>query len=197
MNEFLYSDQEELNIRPKPQKSKKIGDFITIFLLILCAFLVFVKFFWFFCVEVDGSSMNATLSHGDLLLVDKLAKPERGDVIVFTLNEKAYIKRVVAVEGDVVLIEGGKLFVKKAGSDRFEITSYYGVIGATYYQNDPTYELEWVVQENCIFVLGDNRENSVDSRVLGEINLEMVNGVVHQFIIDNKDKKIGEFYKYL
>ena len=199
MSEFLSSNQEEVFYENNTVKSKKrtVGDFITLLLFLLCAFLVFTKFFWLFCVEVDGSSMNSTLVHGDLLLVDKLAKPDRGDVIVFTLNDKAYIKRVVAIEGDVVRIEGGNLYVKESGDSNFKLVSYDGVVGRTYYQNNSTFTLEWVVQPDCFYVLGDNRENSVDSRSFGEINIELVNGVVHQFIIDNKDEQLGKFYKYL
>lgn len=195
----LSSYQEEIieeNKAKRPIK-KIISDIITIFLLILCLFLVFTKYFWFFCVEVDGTSMNATLEHGDLLLVDKLATPKRGDVIVFTLNGKSYIKRIVATEGDVVLIRGdGTLHIKKAGNKSFEKVEYKGVIGKTYY-NGPDNLFECVVSEGCIFVLGDNRENSTDSRALNEIDLELVDGVVHQFIIDNKDETLGKFYKYL
>ena len=64
-------------------------------------------------------------------------------------------------------------------------------------RNDKTFPYEWEVQENCVYVLGDNRENSTDSRAFGQIQLDLVNGVVHQFIIDNKDEPLGKFYKYL
>ena len=123
MHTFFASSEDEIIEQKNTNKRGKriIGDAITILLVVLCLLLVFAKFFWFSCVEVDGTSMNATLNHGDYLLVDKLAKPERGDVIVFTLNEKYYIKRVVGVEGDTVLFWGGRLYVKKAGSENFEV----------------------------------------------------------------------------
>ena len=199
MNVFFASNEEEIieqkNIKRRAKKI--IGDVITVLLLILCVFFVFTKFIWLYPVEVNGDSMNNTLTSGDLLLVDKLSKPKRGDVIVFTLHEKAYIKRIVAVEGDTVGIWGENLYVKKAGSEVFELVTYDGVIGKTNYGNDKTFPYEWEVQENCVYVLGDNRENSTDSRAFGQIQLDLVNGVVHQFIIDNKDEPLGKFYKYL
>ena len=198
MNAFFASNEEEIieqkNIKRRAKKI--IADVITVLLLLLCVFFVFTKFIWLYPVEVNGDSMNSTLTSGDLLLVDKLSKPKRGDVIVFTLHEKAYIKRIVAVEGDTVLIEDGKLRVKKEGGLYYEEINYDGVIGKTYYKNSPK-QFMCVVKPGCVYVLGDNRENSTDSRMFDEISLDLVNGVVHQFIIDNKDEPLGKFYKYL
>lgn len=189
---------EDLLTKQNNEKRENRRDFIlTVAVVLLCAFLLFVKFVWFYCVEVDGTSMNYTLNHGDLLLVDKLCDIDRGDVVVFTLDDKAYIKRVVAVEGDTVKIKDGKLFVKYAGEQEFTLVEYSGVKGDTYYLNDPTNEFKREISKDCYFVLGDNRENSTDSRMLGEIKKDCMNGVVHQFIIDNKDGALGKIYKFL
>ncbi len=204
LSEKLPRDAYEL-LQPTFEKKKKkrtandlLSTLLTVFLAILCVSLFFVKFVWFYCVEVDGDSMNATLTSGDYLLVDKLASVERGDVVVFTLEEKAYIKRVVAVEGDTVMMKNGDLYVKKAGEEYFELTIYEGVIGNTYYTIHPTQsEYTYTVPQNCVYVLGDNRENSTDSRRLGAINNDLIDGVVHQFFIDKKDGALGKIYRFI
>ena len=196
--EFLPSNESEKFAKneKRPQEKESVLSIITtVVLAFLCIALIFVKFVWFYCVEVDGDSMNATLTSGDFLLVDKLAEVDRGDVVVFTLNEKAYIKRAVALEGDTVKITGGKVYVKKAGEEKFELSEYEGVIGST--NSHVGLVFEKVISKGCIFVLGDNRENSTDSRILGEIDLQNVDGVVHQFIIDKKDGALGKIYKFI
>ena len=196
--EFLPSNESEKFAKneKRPQEKESVLSIITtVVLAFLCIALIFVKFVWFYCVEVDGDSMNATLTSGDFLLVDKLAEVDRGDVVVFTLNEKAYIKRAVALEGDTVKIMGGNLYVKKAGEEIFELSEYEGVIGSTNAHAGLVFEK--VISKGCIFVLGDNRENSTDSRILGEIDLQNVDGVVHQFIIDKKDGALGKIYKFI
>lgn len=199
LNEELLQNNESENFienEKRPQEKESVLSIITtVVLAILCIALIFVKFVWFYCVEVDGDSMNATLTSGDYLLVDKLAEVDRGDVVVFTLNEKAYIKRAVALEGDTVKITGGKVYVKKAGEEKFELSEYEGVIGSTNAHAGLVFEK--VISKGCIFVLGDNRENSTDSRILGEIDLQNVDGVVHQFIIDKKDGALGKIYKFI
>ncbi len=180
------------------EKEKKLGSYIsTAVVLLLCAFVLFTNFVWIYCVQVSGNSMNVTLQSGDYLFVDRLAEVERGSVVVFTLkNEsgtKSYIKRVVALEGDVVRMVGGELYIRKKGEENFELSQYEGVVGKTYYTKvDGGSLYEFTVSKDCAFALGDNRENSTDCRVLGEIKLSSIDGVVPQFVIDNKDAILGK-----
>ena len=192
------SEERVTESKSEPKKESFLSIFTTVLLTVLCVLLIFVKFIWLYCVEVEGDSMNATLQTGDYLLVDRLDKVDRGEVVVFTLKEKAYIKRVIAVAGDTVLIENGNVYLKKAEESEFSLVEYAGVIGKTYYSpSDHGKVFELTISENCIFVLGDNRENSTDSRAFGEIDLDYVDGVVHQFFIDKKDGALGKIYKYI
>ena len=184
-----------------PTLKEKISGYLsTVLLVFLCLFVAFTNFFWIYCVQVEGDSMNSTLNTGDYLFVDRLANIDRGDVIVFTRSNvppfnvasKSYIKRVVATAGDTVRFNEGNLYLKKKGEDHYVIVDYDGVIGETYYQRDDNgAEYVFTVSENCVYVLGDNRENSTDSRILGEVDLSTVDGVVHEHVIKGKNGLIG------
>lgn len=129
-------------------------------------------------VSVLQTSMNDTLYEGDLLLVNKLAKNklERGDIIIFRNPEKRdpddyeyFTKRVIGMENDVVKIQNGKVIVN--GETLLE--NY-----VTPSNNQINVAGEWTVQENYLFVLGDNRDSSLDSRKFGTIPQAYVLGKV-------------------
>ena len=183
------------------EKQKGGGIISTIILFIFCAFIAFTNFAWIYCVQVDGTSMNATLQTEDYLFVDRLAKIERGDVIVFTRENlsafeggyKSYIKRIVGMPGDTLRFKDGKLYLMKEGENYFTPVEYEGVIGDTYFiRGDGGTEQTITVSKDCVFVLGDNRENSTDSRAFGEVEISTIDGVVHQFVIDSKDGFLGK-----
>lgn len=128
-----------------------------------------------FVVEVfvvDGKSMEPTLFTGERLLVNKfvyrLRNPRPGDIIVFRYPknpERDFIKRVVAVEGDTVEIAEGVVYVN--GNELDE----------PYVEYRDTSGIEpQVVPEGAVWVLGDNRNNSEDSRYFGEVPLENIKG---------------------
>lgn len=110
--------------------------------------------------SVDGSSMYPTLHHGERLLVDEISyrfrAPERGDIIVFKYpaNPKAkFIKRIVGLPGDTILIRDGTLFLNgEPISEPYLGERMVGDYGP------------YVVPPGTVFVLGDNRNYSEDSR---------------------------------
>jgi signal peptidase I len=148
--------------------------------LVFTAFVAFVLVFGFvrpFVVEayrIPTESMVPTLEVGDRVLASKFMyrffEPERGDIVVFdSVNEddQTLIKRVVGVAEDEIQVQGGVLYVNDEAqeepylNDADQFRSYYG----------PT-----VVPEGHIFVMGDNRGNSADSRVFGPLPLENLKG---------------------
>lgn len=144
----------------------------SIVIALLLAFLL--RMFVFDVVMVEGSSMHPTLESGDRLIVLKLGYrfrlPEHGDIVVFRNPDNPrvnYIKRVIGVEGDRVEIKDGKVYVN-------------GKALVEPYIAEPTLGEypETVVPEGTIFVMGDNRNFSRDSRnsQVGFIPLENVVG---------------------
>ena len=122
-------------------------------------------------IRVDGFSMIPSLKNGEFVIVNKLAyklsSPHLGDVIVFHYPRdprQEYIKRVIGVPGDRIQITNGQVLVN-------------GVrIKEPYIAAAPKYNSEWVVPEDSLFVLGDNRNNSSDSHNWGPVPLENVVG---------------------
>jgi signal peptidase I len=122
-------------------------------------------------IRVDGFSMEPTLKTGEFVIVNKLAyklsEPELGDVIVFHYPRdpaQEYIKRVIGLPGDNVLISDGQVSVNGQ------------IIDEPYIAAAPAYQSEWIVPENSLFVLGDNRNNSSDSHSWGPVPMAEVIG---------------------
>lgn len=122
-------------------------------------------------VRVDGLSMQPTLEDGEFILVNKLSyqwsEVERGDIIVFDfpLNmDEELIKRVIGIAGDKVVVTNNQVYV----NDR--------LLSEPYISQAPMYSGEWIVTAGNIFVLGDNRNNSNDSKDWGLLPIENVVG---------------------
>lgn len=123
-------------------------------------------------VRTRSVSMMPTITNGTQILVNKLAYrdtlPQRGDIVMFDREgEDSMIKRVVGLPGDEVGIEDGVLVVNKV-----ELTEPYvdqSSIDGNYY--GPV-----VVPEGMLFVMGDNRSESVDSREFGPIPVDQLVG---------------------
>lgn len=133
---------------------KKIRIFDCLFFL-----LVFIITFGVRFATVSGSSMENTYHDGDFLIVSKFDKSfSRGDIIVFNSDNlgKYLIKRVIGVEGDTVSFEPNGVLIN--GDLIYE--DYIKTQQSSYIDVQDKYE----VGENQYFVMGDNRNNSLDSR---------------------------------
>ncbi len=122
-------------------------------------------------IRVDGASMEPTMQHGELVVVNRLGYrfglPERGDVIVFHFPrdpEQEYIKRVIGLPGDQVRVANGIVHVNEQPLDE------------PYISAPPRYTGNWIVPADQLFVLGDNRNLSSDSHEWGMLPLDYVIG---------------------
>ncbi len=121
--------------------------------------------------EVPTESMRPTISPGDHLIVNRLPyyyrNPKRGEVVVFNYEGKNLIKRIIGVAGDTIEILDGKVYVN---GKRLDESIYLGKDDETFTFSKSPITFPYKVPEGKYFVLGDNRRNSSDSRVIGPIS---------------------------
>ncbi len=131
--------------------------------------------------QVKGQSMDPTFHSGDYILTAKIAykfKPyERGDVVVFRSPKNPdieYIKRIIGLPGDKIMIRNQIVFVNNQPIDEPYISSPTNLWEGGYLKEGE----EIIVPENHLFVMGDNRPRSSDSREFGPIPISSVIGLV-------------------
>ena len=174
------TDREELS---PANKRRGIIRFVAILLItaavaaglaLLVNYLVFEPFY------VNGPSMQPTLDggrsdvdeDGDIVYLNTVKKPSRGDIVVFSYENRHLVKRVIGVPGDTVLIKNGELFLN--GELMSEDYILEDMADAPY--SDKTF-LSLTVPDGSYYVLGDNRNNSSDSRVFGCVSEDAITGV--------------------
>ena len=156
-----------------------------LFALILCVFLFI---FAFKIIDNNGSSMVPTLRNGDKLFVSNLFyTPVAGDVVVFKTDsydpDKALVKRVIATEGQEVSIDFDNGIIYIDGIP----------IEENYINETTTTKLDFIgpktVPEGCLFVLGDNRNASTDSRKkeIGMVDTRMLLGKAYYVLFPLSD----------
>lgn len=131
-------------------------------LVIAVLFVVVLFTFVFRIVIVDGHSMESTLHHGDLMIVSSIGyHREHGDIVVLRSEyyDRPIVKRIIAVEGDTVDIDfqNAQVYLNGEPLDEPYLDDFY-------YFEEEGVEFPQTVPEGCIFVLGDNRTGSTDSR---------------------------------
>lgn len=156
---------------------KKILDSLEFYILAGVLFVVV----WYFVLSprnIDGVSMYPYLSNDSYVLMYKLeyltGKPERGDVVVFKHSPtQDYIKRVIGLPGEVLLIQNGKVYVNGKILNESEYLS-----SSVLTQSDAAIRegIPYTVPDNQYVLMGDNRPQSTDSRAFGAVPREYIEG---------------------
>lgn len=163
----------------KPEEGRRMRNLTSeIVLTILLAALIFAGVqVTLQSFRVEGISMEPTINDGQYILANKAVyffrPPRRGEVIVFQLSSGPhtdYIKRVIALPGETVWAQEGKVHIKDAEGKEYILEEPY-LEGEKNFSFDP-----YLVRPGHYFVLGDNREHSSDSRKWGDISGENIIG---------------------
>lgn len=160
-----------------------------VFVIVFAVTFAIIMNSFFMIVQVSGNSMLPTLESNDVLFVDKKATANRGDIVVLDVGSDKYIKRVIAIEGDEIYFdEQNFVYLKKAGESEFVKLEETYVLGNSFMFDKitPSESNPLKIEKGGYYVLGDNRGNSEDSRTLGVIDSENINGVVKQSTINAK-----------
>lgn len=170
-------DAETKSEEPKKPFSDAI-DWVSSIVLAICAMLV-LNMFFFRSITVSGPSMLDTLQDGDQVVTFNFCyTPKHGDIVVIQANKlvnettnmwgEPIIKRVIAVEGDKIMIDFSKGEVWLNG----EVLEEDYIKDLTFFRHNDTWiesGREYAVPENTVFVMGDNRPVSNDSRNLPQV----------------------------
>ncbi len=183
----------ENQIKDTEKKSfiRELYEWVETFCVALASVVIIFTFVCRF-VTVDGDSMNYTLMHQDRLVIsDLFYTPKTGDVVVVQdMNETAFrgpiIKRVIATEGETVDIDpetwnvyvtdtdGNTRILSEPYVNKIEGEDMEIPIPSYFYPHAVSYP--HTVDKGCVFVMGDNRNNSADSRYVGDIDERMIIG---------------------
>lgn len=153
-------------------------------LLIAFGLAALIRVFLFTPIVVDGVSMMPTLSDGDRMIVNKIGytigKPDRFDIVVFHAPEqKDYIKRIIGLPGDEVEYRDDTLYINGKPYEEPYLDKYKAEVTDGPLTEDFTLEEKIqrnTVPEGYVFVLGDNRRKSKDSRHIGVISIDEIIG---------------------
>ncbi len=185
-HENTPQENQEAITQPQAETAKKepfvgiILEYLEILVFAVCAVLILFTFAFRLC-KVNGNSMNKTLLNGETLITTQLIQPQQGDIIVFHMTNSQHarfneplVKRVIATEGQTVRIDYVEGTVQVDGVLLDE--PYVALLTAegrengrwtqppAHHFNYYTGIFEATVPEGCLFVMGDNRNNSADSR---------------------------------
>ncbi len=177
MSENPYYQDQQFETSGRRRVRKKGGGFVEYLVILVVSFALVFGFVRPFVMEafwIPSGSMIPTLQINDRVLVNKFiyrfSEPERGDIVVFESvdnSEQDLIKRVVGLPGDEIAVRKGKLFLN--GEPQKEPYTNNRLPDVSSYAKT-------TVPKGHVFVMGDNRGNSQDSRVFGPLPKKNIEG---------------------
>lgn len=153
-------------------KSKKlIKEYLPYVIIIII--IILIRSFIVTLVRVDGNSMVDTLHNGEILVLNKLDRNyKRFDIVVIKYNNERLVKRIIGLPGEQIRYRNNNLYVNgKKIEEKFikENTENFNLTELGYNK----------IPKDCYFVVGDNRNNSLDSRYIGLIKKEQIKGTTN------------------
>ncbi|WP_328286465.1 signal peptidase I [Ureibacillus manganicus] len=183
IKEEQYEKQPEKNEKKKNELWEWTKALIIAFLI-----AVVIRYFLFTPIVVDGDSMMPTLENGDRMIVNKfgymIGEPNRFDIVVFHAPEgKDYIKRVIGLPGEHIEYRNDQLYINGEPIEEPYLDEYKSQLPKGDLTQDFTLQdipnvdpnVE-VIPEGYVFVMGDNRRGSKDSRHIGLVNIDEIIG---------------------
>jgi len=184
-------------------------------IVIAVVLALFIRTFVVQAFKIPSGSMKETLQIGDHILVNKfiygvkipfiratlipIKKPQQDDIVVFKYPENPkldFIKRVVGVEGDVVEIRDKRLYINHELYERnYAIFKDNYIIPGGFNKRDNFGPI--TVAKDSLFVMGDNRDNSKDSRFWGFVNLKAVKGKAFMIYWSWNKENAGSIFSYV
>ena len=167
----MENNVEEKKKKTKKELFKEIVPYIIILIIVLL-----VKTYLIAPIQVNGSSMMTTLHNNDIMILNKIHYRfndiKRFDIVVVKYNNKYIIKRVIGLPGESIEYKDNKLYING---------KYYKEEFLDNNTKTKDFNLEEVIGKNEIpeghyFVMGDNREDSLDSRIVGTFTKKQIKG---------------------
>lgn len=180
---------------PRTSQTTKLGRFVIIYLKIgVCLFLSGILIFlvrttFTSYYRVDGGSMEPTMKDAEIIQTSPfssfnkyLSKLKRGDIVIFMDKEKKvpHVKRVIGLPNEIVTIDNSHIFIdSNLLNEPYLFIKYYALLQKIDFYVPPTIPcIEYRLDGDEYFVLGDNRDNSSDSRGSGPINIKSIKAFV-------------------
>lgn len=150
----------------KPSLFKKIHSWADYFSVVpvFIFIVIIINGFFFSIAKVDGDSMQPSFCDNDTVLITYNGEISVDDVLIIENEESFLIKRVVGLPGDKLAVDDSGVYVNEVLIESFLLSNHF--------------DFDGVIPEGLYFVLGDNRDNSLDSRVIGLIQEERILGEV-------------------
>ena len=174
------------SLKETEYKSNRSDRLFLILLAVMVSLAIVVSILfnnYLFFVNIEGSSMERTFTSGETVIVNKTTNIKRGDVVIIDRGNYLVIKRVIALEGDTIRIQDGKVYLSIEGEQEVELVeSYLNEPNSTRASSD----INLTVRKGEVFYMGDNRVYSRDARQDGCCKQTDVLGVVTPFAIQIK-----------
>lgn len=167
-NAFLKKTYED-----KPKFFKQIHNWADYFSVvpIFMFIVIIINGFFFSIAKVDGDSMQPNFCNNDTVVITYNGSIDVNDVLILENDDSFLIKRVIALPGDKLVVDDSGVYVNDTLVESFLLSNHF--------------EYDGVIPSDFYFVLGDNRDNSLDSRVIGLIEADRILGEVIYHINTN------------